>query len=204
MTGGPAVVGIADHRGWAILVCVAECSGVPVLVDRRRVELVGADVPSQPYHHEAADLELAEAEKLVRRVERSVASHARAALSKLRDELEPKHRLVALTLREEPAVRVPETIAAVLDSHAATIKADGTMYRAAIRNAAAELEIEVAPHPRATEIEGAARALGVDATRVQTFLRDLGRGLGPPWRKEHRNAAAAAVSDLAQRVPLGL
>ena len=77
MARTPSVTGSALHNGWAILVTVAAPEGCPVVLDRRRVELIGAGVPSQPYHHEAPELDLPAAEELVREVKESVLSHSR-------------------------------------------------------------------------------------------------------------------------------
>ena len=214
MGGAPAVVGIAEHRGWAIVVCVAARAGAPVVLDRRRVELVGADLSSQPHHHgsgrsslrEGAELEVAQAEALVREVEGSVAAHARTALSQLQADLGAEHRLVSIALQRGPRHRRPATFAEILESQNAMIAADGDLYRDRLCAAAEELGIAAELIPRKEESECAAQALGVDVARLETLLRELGRGLGPPWRKEHRSAAAAAISVLAQHTrldPLG-
>ena len=176
------------------------------MLDRRRVELVGAGVPSQPHHHEGAQLCVADAEALVRKVERSVALHARAALAQLRSDLGAEHRLVSIVLQEAPGQRAPATFAEILASQTEMIAADGRLYRDALSGAAEELGIEVERVPRKDEIERAAQALGVDAARVRALLVELGRRRGPPWRVEHRSAAAAAITVLCQHVrpdPLG-
>ena len=206
MGGAPAVVGIADHRGWAVFVCVAVRQGAPLVLDRRRVDLVSADLPSQPHHHEGAELDAAEVEALVRKVEQSVALHARAALSELRTDLGAEHRLVSIALREGPGHLRPDTLAEILESQTAMIAADGALYRDALRGAAAELGIATELIPPNGETERAAEALGIDAARVEALLGEIGRGLGPPWRKEHRSAAAAAIAVLDQHArldPLG-
>ncbi len=202
MSGLPAAVGIADHRGWAILVCVAARKGVPVVLERRRIELVAAGLPHQPYHHEAAELDTADAEQLVRRVARSAATHAQAALSQLRDDLGSQYRLVSITLWEGPPRPLPESFAELQNSQPALLAADGIMYRKAICDAAVDLGIEVARHPRGAETARAALALGVDPARVEVLLGDFGRALGPPWRKEHCSAAAAAIGVLGQHARL--
>ncbi len=202
VSGLPAVVGIADHRGWATLVCVGTREGLPVVLDRRRVDLVAPDLPSQPRHHEAVDLDLAEARELVDRVKRSAASCAHAALSRLRDDIGAKDRLVSIALREGRVGQVPDTLADVLTSQAAMIAADGALYLDALSRAAVELGIDVAWHPRGAELARAALALGVDSETVTAFLSDVGRELGPPWRKEQRSAAAAAISALGPRARL--
>lgn len=168
------------------------------MLDRRRVDLVSADLPHQPHHHEAARLDLADAQELVGRVVRSSAEHARAGLSELQTHLGPQHRLVSIALREGPALRIPETLAEVLESQAAMIAADGVLYRDAICGAAAALGVDVALYLPGAETARAARALGVEAERMAEFLGAVGRELGPPWRKEHRSAAAAAIGVLGE------
>ena len=42
-------IGIAHHLGWAVAVTAAADHSV---VDRRRIELVGPDLPAAPIHHE--------------------------------------------------------------------------------------------------------------------------------------------------------
>ncbi len=202
MGGAPAVVGIADHRGWAIFVCVAVQEGAPVVLDRRRVDLVSADLPSQPHHHEGAELDVAEAEALVRKVQQSVAAHTRTALSQLQADLGAEHRLVSIAVQEGPRHRRPTTFAEILESQTAMIAADGDLYRDALSEAAEEVGMEARLIPRKGETERAAQALGVDAARAEKLLREIGRELGPPWRKEHRDAAAAAIAVLARHSAL--
>ncbi len=201
---GPAVVGIADHRGWAVLLSVGARDGVPVVLDRRRAELLDAGLPSQPYHHEGQELAVGVARELVARVARSAADRAHAALSGLASDLAPEERLVCIALREEPGRPVPDDIASVLRSQAASIAADGNLYRDAICSAAAALGIDVVRHRRGEEISRAARALDANEDRVESLLSALGRALGPPWQKEHRAAAAAAIAALAPHVDLAI
>ena len=200
MAEAPVVVGVADHRGWAVLVSVGERHRTPVVVDRRRVDLVDSELSSQPHHHEGAELGLEAAEELIGRVAASVALHARNALSDLAASLQPDARLVGIALEELPAI--PATLAEVLASQKAMIDADGAMYRGALRDAARELGLEIAVHPRRRELADAAAALSASAEQLEQLLRHLGRNLGPPWRKEHRTAAAAAITTLAHHTRL--
>jgi hypothetical protein len=55
MSKNGGVIGISDHRGWAVLVTVARDG---TLLDRRRVELVDETLPSLPHHHEGPLLPL--------------------------------------------------------------------------------------------------------------------------------------------------
>ena len=191
MSGLPTVAGLAEHRGWAIAVCVAARDGMPVVVDRRQVALVGDGVPSQPYHHEGQELPLAEAEALVARVEQSVRAHARAALEAIRKDIAPDHRLVGIALREGPDRPLPRTVAEVLRSQKTAIDADGALYTDGLCAAATALDVHVTLHPRGPDDAGVAR-----------FLREVGRALGPPWHKDHRSAAARAIGALPKHAKL--
>ena len=194
-----AVAGISEHRGWAIVVSVAMRERKPVVADRRRVELIDAGVPSQPYHHEGTELDAAQLEPLVRRVEQSVDERTRAELSRLRDELAPEFTLSAIALPERLSRPLPRSVAEVLESPPAMIEADGAIYRKALLDAAAGVGLDTVTHPRGGEIECAARALGVEEDKLDEQLTAMGRELGAPWRKEHRGAAAAAIAVLFGR-----
>ena len=71
------IIGVSDHNGWAVLGTVA---GNGTLLDRRRVVLVDADLPSMPHHHEGQTLPLEQALDLVEKVRRSADRHAKLAL----------------------------------------------------------------------------------------------------------------------------
>ena len=76
-----AVVGVSEHNGWAIFVCVSSEKGKPVVIDRRRVQLLDSGLPRQPYHHEATELELDRAEALIASVVASAAANALGRLT---------------------------------------------------------------------------------------------------------------------------
>ena len=199
-----AVLGVADHNGWAVCVTVAVSRGVPVVVDRRRVELIEPGVPSQPYHHETVRMPLAEAETLVVRVRESVMRTTLTRVSALRDELQPRCTIVAMTLRTPPLAYVPVTVAEAHKSYPVMCRADGMMYHDALCTAARRLNIALELHDRGEELVRAADRLGVSVEKLEHFLRAAGERLGPPWRKEHRLAAAAAMGVLADRARVSL
>ena len=72
-------LGIADHLGWAVAVTASATE----VVDRRRIELVEADVSPAPIHYESRRLDVAATAALVARVRASVARTASAALDDL-------------------------------------------------------------------------------------------------------------------------
>ena len=79
------------------MVTLAVEDAAPILLDRRRVELIDNDLPSAPYHHEALELDIGAAITLVnRRVNQSVAEHASAAIPTML----ATHRAQVLSPRE--------------------------------------------------------------------------------------------------------
>ena len=194
------VVGVADHSGWANLVTVgAGPDGVPVVVDRRRCDIIGPDDVRQPYHA-AAGLDEDEAEALVAAVGDVAAAGTRTALTALAADLAGGGRdlaIVALAMRAGSDRALPATLAGILARHAAMHMAEGELYRDAWAAAADEQGLPVALHPRGEAEALAAAALGTTADRLAALLAALGQALGPPWRAEHKEAAAGALAELA-------
>ena len=189
-----AAVGTALHNGWAIAVSVASDGDGFVVIDRRRLDLAPPELPSQPYHHEALELELGEAESLILEVQGAVSERAQRALGDLQRDLAASCNLAVLALRESRPL--PATLADILASPKALYIADSEMYRDAMRDAARDLGIEVLMHAKAGEFEFAAQALGTDVDEVAQLVRSWRKALGPPWQKDHHAAAAAAMGAL--------
>jgi len=198
-----AGLGVADHNGWAVCVTVAANRDLPVVVDRRRIELIEPGVPSQPYHHETVGMALPEAEQLVVRVRESVMRTTLARLTELRDEPQA-YTIGAMTIRNPPLTYVPVTVAEAHASYPVMCRADGMMYHDALCTAARRLGLVVEQHDRGEEVTRAADRLGVSVAQLEGLLQAEGERLGPPWQKEHRLAAAAAIGVLATRARLSL
>jgi hypothetical protein len=197
---GPAVVGVADHSGWANLVTVAVRAGRPAVIDRRRCELVGPDVPRQPYHA-AEDLDAAAGEQLVARVTEAAAAGADEALAALVSDLADDD-VLAVAVRAPGGRPLPDTVAGVLASHSAMHAAEGQLYRDALAGAAARRGIALAAYERRGVEARAAAHLGLPEPDVASLVAALGRPLGPPWRSEHKEATAAALCELADHATL--
>jgi hypothetical protein len=197
----PAALGAAVHNGWAILVTIHADGRRPAVIDRRRVELIAADVPSNPFHHEGLRLPLVEAAAIVERSRASALAHARDALAALVQAL-PSSRMKAIGLPEPR--KVPERLADVLASGNVVYVADRHMYEVALSEAAASLRLPIVRHPRDEEFASAAASLEVHEATVRKYLESLRVSLGPPWQKDHRAAAAAAIGALGRKVRLDL
>lgn len=193
----PCVVSVADHTGWAHLVCVAARGGVPAVVERRRVTLIDADLPTQPYEHDSRAMQEDEAEALLARVRRSIAHRTSVALQRLVAELAPAHAVVALAIREPPFPDLPGSRDTIRQSYRLTCCADGMLYQLAMCRAARAIELEIRLYRRGHETSWAARQLGVTPEEIDDFVSRGGRPAGPPWTDEHRRAFAAGIAVLA-------
>lgn len=184
-----AFLGVADHCGWAVLVTVASNGA---LLDRRRVELVEAGLPKLPHHHECQALPLPEATALVERVRASAAACAAAALESLAASVPAT--IAGIALRRYPPL--PPTVAERITNYQAQCAADGVMYRDALAQAARDRGWFVQWYDLKRVCAEAAQALGIPS--IDELLDKTGAALGPPWRKDHRVAMAAAIAAQAE------
>jgi hypothetical protein len=195
----PCVVSVADHAGWAHLVCVAAPDGVPAVVERRRVQTIEAGLPTMPYHHESLGMPEDEANALIARVRRSIAGCTSRALHGVVADLAPACPVVALAIREPTFPELPDTVAVVRQSYRLQCAADGMMYQLALRRAADDLGLAVDLCRRGEEAARAAALLEVHPDDMASFVSGAGRPSGPPWTEEHRRAYAAGIAALARR-----
>lgn len=193
------VISASEHAGWAHLVCVAAADGVPAVVARRRVTLIDAGVPTQPYHHDTLAMPEDEANALVARVRASIAAHTSLALQLVVTDLAPSHAVVALAIRKPPFPELPDSVAAVRKSYQLQCASDGMMYQLALCRAARDLGLAVESIDRGAETAYAAEQLGIAAHEIESFVTSTGRPAGPPWAQEHRRAFAAGIAALARR-----
>ena len=197
MRRAPCVVSVAEHTGWAYLVCVAAGDGVPSVIERRRVVLIERGLPTQPYEHGSTAMREDEAQSLVEQVRRSIATHTAGALHRVVTELASTSTVVTLAIRKPPFPRLPKSIAAVRASYSLLCAADGMLYQLAICRAARQLGLEVQLCRRGDETSRAAEILGVTPGEIEEFVSRNGRPAGPPWTQEHRRAYAAGIAALA-------
>jgi hypothetical protein len=197
MKRAPCVVSVAEHTGWAHLLCVAAPGLVPAVVLRRRVTLIDPGLPSQPYEHESTAMREADADALIARVRRSADARASDALTRVVSELADSCDVVALTIRKPPFEALPATVAAVRKSYRLYCAADGMLYQLAMCGAARRLGLDVRMYRRGEESSWAAGQLGVTLRDLEEFVGGAGRPAGPPWTMEHRRAYAAGIAVLA-------
>ena len=197
MRRAPCVVSVAEHTGWAHLVCVAARGDVPAVIARRRVALIDQGLPTLPYEHETTAMGEEEANAVIAGVRQSIAARTSDALRRVVIELAPAHTAIALAIREPPFDDLPATVAAVRTSYRLLCAADGMLYQLAICRAARQLKLDVQVCRRGKETARAAERLRVTPAEIEEFVSHTGRPAGPPWTQEHRRAYAAGIAALA-------
>lgn len=180
-----AIVGISDHGGWAVLVTV---TGDGTIADRRRIDLVDADLPKLPHHHDAQALPLDQATSLVERVRASADRHAVEGLDAVARAVSIPIRGVALRLLQP----LPSTIAERIRDYRSQNVADWVMYREALAGAAQSRGWSVYWYDAKTVLDSASASLGVES--LETRFLEARRSLGAPWTRDHKLAMAAAIA----------
>jgi hypothetical protein len=178
------IIGVSDHGGWAVLVTVAADG---TLLDRRRVELVDADLPKIPHHSEGQRLPLDEAVALVERVRLSAERHAKLVLDGVAKTVPA--RIKGVALRQCP--ELPATIAERVTDYWAQNNADWVMYRKALAAAAEAHGWRVHWYDARKVLNEAGEALRIED--LEAHFLQMRRSIGPPWGKDHKVAMAAAI-----------
>jgi hypothetical protein len=163
---------------------------------RERVELIGDELPRMPYHA-AIDTTLARGKALVADVEQAAEQGATEALHALATRLRADgHDVIGVAIAIGKT-DLPDDLAAILSSHTRVHTAEGELFRNALVEGATQAGLDVTRFANHAAIADAAAALGIATDALTTRLTVLGKPLGPPWRKDHREAAAAALLVLA-------
>jgi hypothetical protein len=171
--------GFKAHSGWAALVVIGSSDDRFVVVDRRRIELVDEAWAKQPYHA-AEGLPPDEARRLV---QRGIDSAHRIAEQEMRAFMKRStgHDIAGCAVLVGSPM--PDwTIEQILSVHVRMHKAEGVLFPAALTAAAAACELNVRTIPEKT----------LPATYDDT-LAMLGKSVGPPWGKDQKTAAVAAM-----------
>ena len=197
MKTAPCVISVAEHAGWAHVVCVSAPRSHPVVVERRRITLIEPGLPTLPYHHDTIGMREDAANALLARVQLSVAACTSHELHGIVADLAASHPAVALAIREPTFPSLPRSVTTVWESYRLQCAADGVMYQLALCRAARDLGLEVHLCRRGQEAARAAAQVGVRPEAIEKFVTSTGRPAGPPWTQEHRRAYTAGIAVLA-------
>jgi hypothetical protein len=191
-----AGVGFREHSGWAAMVAVGGTRRTPVVLARGRWELCHENLPRAVYHA-ARELDLAGAERLVRKVERSARRAAVWQLQRTVEELEAGGYHVVGAGIAVGSRRLPGELAEILASHPLVHAAEGQLFREALAGAAELRGLPITRFVQQDLYEQAADQIGTSDESLRAQLTGFGRALGPPWQQDQREAAAAAWLALA-------
>jgi hypothetical protein len=192
-------LGWKAHSGWAALVGVGGDARAPRLVERARVALVPEDArfAKAPYHagSEAAGDEAREiAERGVEVVQREA---PRAMRDVVRRCEAAGHTVCGCGVLVGTGMP-PWTTEEILAVHFRMHKAEGELFRQALVAGAQACGLSLTTLPDASAREAAARALALPRQALERTLAALGKQAGPPWGRDQKDAAAAALVALAR------
>jgi hypothetical protein len=190
--------GMKAHSGWAALVAVGKRDGDFVVVDRLRIELVAEGWAKQPYHA-AEDLKPDAARDVVKRgveaAHRIAVREMQAAVKGERERNNEVTGCAVLVANPMPDWSVDEILAVHFRMH----KAEGVLFREALVGAAKACGLRLVAIPEKLLTAHAERALGIPASGLVKKIAALGKSVGPPWGKDQKDAALAALVALQGR-----
>ena len=173
------------HSWSAVVVAVTRSAASPVIVHRGEVTLIDDETLREPYHAATA-VPLDEAPALIASVADAAAVAAERAIAGFVSSLEA----VAAVGVVGGNRRLPD-LPQILAKHARLHEAERDLSERAIIRGAARAEIPVTTIAATGKLLGeASQTLGVELDPV---LAALGKTIGPPWQKPHKEAAAVAL-----------
>jgi hypothetical protein len=184
--------GMKAHSGWAAVVVLGERDGDVMVADRRRIELVEDEWARQPYHA-AEGLEPDAARDVVMRgVEAARRIAVREMRAAVRREQERGNEVAACAVLvgdPMPGWSVEDILAVHFRMH----KAEGVLFRDVLVRAAKECGLRLVEIPEKMLTPHAENALGTPASNLAKEIARLGKSAGPPWGKDQKEAALAAL-----------
>jgi hypothetical protein len=173
------------HSWEAVVVALSGPAASPIIVHRAQVTLLDDESLREP-HHAAAALPLDEAPALIRSVERAATA---AAVETIRGFVSSLGSVAAVGVVGGNR-KLPE-LPRILAKHALLHAADRALYEQAIIEGATRAGLPVTTIPATGSLfADASHVLGV---ALEPSLAALGKSIGPPWQKDHKEAAAAAL-----------
>jgi hypothetical protein len=194
-----AALGFRVHSGWAAAVVLCGPVDAPVVVDRRKIQLVKifSYTFRQPYHT-AEKMPRQDAEKFIRGVQSEAKRLALSALRSLqRDLAEGDFKLVRGALLLASGRALP-ALQQILASHALIHTADGELFRDSLRAACARFDLPVHGIREKELFAMASKAFDMQPAALKRSIAALGKSLGPPWSQDEKYAALGAWLSLSR------
>lgn len=178
-----AAIGVRVHSGWGALVTVSGDASAPEIVDRKYIVVIDPTKPGakQPYHF-AESMAIAAAEKHISDCAAASNRLALAILDAFLSDLRGRGCNLAGCALLLASGRALPPLPDILASHALIHTAEGEFFRRIFREAFKKLCVPVTGF-RERELD----------TETMSRLSALGRSIGPPWTKDEKTAALAAL-----------
>jgi hypothetical protein len=176
-------IGFAVHTGWAAAATVCGTAREPVVIDRRRIQILPDNL--RFVYHEASELDLEAAERLIHERTDLAKSGARDAVREIVKAMKSLGYTVVTAAVQESKSVVPADVRAILGSHARIHAAEGDLYRVCLRDALASCQIPLLEIRKPTLHDD-----------WENSLRRLGKRLGPPWAADQKLAVTLAFAAL--------
>jgi hypothetical protein len=190
---GKIALGFRAHSGWAAMVAVANEASNPVVLRRDRIELVERAIPRswQPYHA-AAEMELADAGRFLKRcaavAKRMAQAALRQTLADLRDQGYEALGCGLLLGGGRPSTDLAKTLA----SHPAIHTAEGEFFRNAVKAGAEACGLPVTGIKESELFAEGADRFGIPESELLNRVTVMGKSVGPPWTLDQKHSTLAA------------
>ena len=194
-----AAIGFRVHSGWAAAVAVCGPVKAPVVLDRRKIQLVRtfSYAYRQPYHT-AGKMALPEAKAFLRDVQTDAKRLAVSALRSMQSELAEGGFQITRTALLLASGRALPGLERVLASHALIHTADGELFRDSLRAACGACDLRLESVREKELFTVASSVLKFHTAALKHRVAALGKGLGPPWSQDEKFAALAAWLSLGR------
>jgi hypothetical protein len=194
-----AAVGFRMHSGWAAVVALCGPAETPVVVERRKIQLVKmfSYAYRQPYHT-AQKMPQHEGVKFIRGVRSEAKRLALSSLRALQEDLAQADVKIVRGALLLASGRALPRLEQILASHALIHTADGELFRDGLRAACAAYNLPLEGITEKELFATASKVLSVQPTALKRRIATLGKSLGPPWSQDEKFAALGAWLTLAR------
>jgi hypothetical protein len=194
-----AALGFRVHSGWAAAVVLGGPVDAPVVIDRRKIQLVKvfSYAYRQPYHT-AEKMTPKDGKEFICGIQSDAKRLALASLRSLQADLEEGDFEIVRSALLLASGRTLPGLEQILASHALIHTADGELFRDSLRAACARCHLPVEGIREKELFETASEAFSIQVAGLKRRVAAFGKALGPPWSQDEKLAALGAWLTLAR------